>query len=290
MQFSSSGLKIPKIGIIILFLLSLFISQKYSNLNVSHKKISRFPTISTTHKISGCINVGEWLSVEEYCTKSGYIEYNFFSGDLVEAWVLTKSNYELFEQGVSISSSIAFFIYRGIGVSGRFYPPESDVWVFVIINIDNSRICLLEEFCEVIFHRGVVEEPFDDDDPPSEHGEPLPDIKTILLISSITLIICVFLVGIIVGKKRLLREKTLTNKRIQRHISRILKIKGGKLIRTKKFFGIEWISPNIEFLQEFKPLELPENYSNKVFEKAYCFSRDGKSVIRLKIHGHLNLK
>ncbi len=73
-------------------------------------------------------------------------------------------------------------------------------------------------------------------------------------------------------------------------VSKVLIEKGGSVIQSKKFYGIEWVIPKIEnkTTLNYQLLELPESYSKEIFEKAYFFCRNDQYLIRLKIFQYLN--
>ncbi len=247
-------------------------------------------------QISGCLEQYDWFSVEGYCGSLSYIEYDFISYDDIEVWAMKKEVFSAFESGIPLTNINTFLLFSGVGAHGRFIIRERGIWTLVFYNRINYLVCFLEGQNTVEFI--TVSDKDDPVDNPSSVGGSNEDsvptynigvlkLPIVLLIFFIFLIPSVFIVLLLYKNSNFSRIK---EKKINIAVSKILIEKGGSVIQSKKFYGIEWIIPRTKnkITLEYELLELPESYSKKIFEKAYFFRRNNQYVIRLKIFQYLN--
>ncbi len=212
---------------------------------------------------------------------------------------MTKEAFIVFEQGGPLTNQVVHLLYSGLGAHGRFTVPLRGVWVLVFYNRNKFGAGIREGDCTINFITiSDTDEPVNDDSSSDNTGGTqssttldILGIFKMVIIPLLIIIVAIFTLSLflfILHDNKHDHPKT-TKRKVRQEISKILHKRGGTLMRSRKFYGIEWVNPVVENedIQEQGSLELSKSFSREVFEKSYYFHRNGQLVIRLKIHEYL---
>ena len=201
------------------------------------------PSSGSVHELSGWLEQGEWLYVEDYCGSSSFIEYYFVSFDPLELWVMTKEAFIVFEQGGPLTNQVVHLLYSGLGAHGRFTVPLRGVWVLVFYNRNKFGAGIREGDCTINFITiSDTGEPVNDDSSSDNTGGTqssttldILGIFKMVIIPLLIIIVTIFTLGLflfILHDNKHDHPKT-TKRKVRQEISKILHKRGGTLMRSR---------------------------------------------------------